>query len=406
MKNQFYIVLLLAAFAFGACSSGRQIAFSDEHWHFSYASGHIVNQDSTIQISFGDHFLDPSATLISCPDSLSVYPGAESYVFRILKTCGLDNSRVWLYSPVENTMWVELPDGFVDVKPQAVSFNLLENRPVTSWVWDDDVSDGKRKPTEIYSNTFVNKSLGTLIVVDKLNYGDRPMACLHIFQSANKLSDSLHFKPWHWANKGNLLNHSYADILANWIDSRREVIFKNYRLGQQIDYRKKINPIREELKEIIRLDQEPRNEIVKAWQEHPEDTIMHQRIAGQILHNDSVNLVRVCQILDNYPLDFGEENEVLWAVIQHSSVELQQKYLPLFIEAADQHKLKGEFVAVMQDRIACLSGKPQIYGSQGNNDENGVFVPAPIVDPANVDMRRAAMGMCPLHEYIQMMSWQ
>lgn len=124
------------------------------------------------------------------------------------------------------------------------------------------------------------------------------------------------------------------------------------------------------------------------------------------MHNDSLNLCRVCEILDNYPLDFGEENEIIWAVIQHSNLDLQQKYLPRFIVAAEEHKLKGELVAVMQDRIACWSGKAQIYGSQGSINENGIFIPAPIEDDENVDSRRAAMGMIPLQEYIQIMSNQ
>lgn len=54
-------------------------------------------------------------------------------------------------------------------------------------------------------------------------------------------------------------------------------------------------------------------------------------------------------------MDFGEENEVLWAVIQHSSLELQQKYLPKFIAAAHKGKIRGELIAVMEDRIACWS---------------------------------------------------
>lgn len=58
----------------------------------------------------------------------------------------------------------------------------------------------------------------------------------------------------------------------------------------------------------------------------------------------------------------------------------------------------------MQDRIACWSGKLQLYGSQGNIDENGVFVPAPIFEPENVNTRRASMGMCTLQEYIDLMS--
>lgn len=122
------------------------------------------------------------------------------------------------------------------------------------------------------------------------------------------------------------------------------------------------------------------------------------------MRNDSINLVRVCDILDNYPLIFGEENEVLWVVIQHSSLELQKHYLPKFIAAARKGLLRGELVAVMQDRIACWSGKAQVYGSQGTINDNGIFVPSEIEDIENVNARRSSMGMVSLEEYIKQMS--
>jgi len=64
-----------------------------------------------------------------------------------------------------------LPKNYRDVRPAAVSFNLNDSIPGTSWIWDDDVPEGDRKPDEIYSNTFADKRNGTLIVVDKLLYG-------------------------------------------------------------------------------------------------------------------------------------------------------------------------------------------------------------------------------------------
>lgn len=175
-------------------------------------------------------------------------------------------------------------------------------------------------------------------------------------------------------------------------------------LGRDVGLRRKVNAIREELKEILVLDQEPRNRIVAAWREHPGDTALHRSIAREILHNDSVNERQVLPILDQYGLVFGEENEVIWLIVQHGSLEMQKHYLPKFIEAAKQGRLIRECVAVMQDRVACREGRPQVYGSQGNCDERGVFVPAEIEDPEHVDQRRAEMGMGPLADYIKAMS--
>ncbi len=40
-------------------------------------------------------------TIISCRDSLSVHKGAEKYLAHILKVCGLENSTVYFYAPLE-----------------------------------------------------------------------------------------------------------------------------------------------------------------------------------------------------------------------------------------------------------------------------------------------------------------
>lgn len=404
MKQRYLILCVVACLCLGSCSSPKQLLFVDSEWSFSHKTGNVINPDSTIQFSFGGGVIDSTMTFISSSDSLQRYPGAEKYLAEILKTCGLLESKIVFYAPLEHTLWVELPRNYIDTKPRAVSSNLTDSLPYTSWVWNDDVHESNRKPNEIYSNSFVNKKLGALLVVDKLNYGDTPMACIHIFQTDNKMSRNLGFYPWYWAHKGNMTDNSCIDMLSNWIDGRRQVVFENYRLGQQIEHRREVNNIREELMEIIKLDQEPRNRLMVAWQNNPTDTLLHRSIGREIWRNDSINKIRILEILDNYDLEFGEENEVVWAVIQHSTLELQQKYIQKFIDAAKRGDLKGELVAVMQDRIAVWSGKSQIYGSQGGCDATGRFVPAEIEDPENVNARRAAMGMIPLEEYIERMS--
>lgn len=386
-----------------SCRSLREVSFTDEVWRVS-TTGNIVNADSTLQFTLGNHMPSYDATIISNIDSLLSYPGSAEYISHILTTCGLGGARVCFYIPSENTMWVKLPVQYVDVKPRAVTYNLGDDKPYTMWVWDNDVYNESRTDSQIYSNAYVDQRFKTLIVVDKLTYGTEPMACLNIYQSATKRTSKLGFRPDYWANKPHLLDYSSIDILSHWVDSRRETIIENYKLGQEVESRRAINTIKNELKEILRLDQEPRERIVEAWHNSPQDTALHVSIAAEILRNDSINLVRVCDILDNYPLIFGEENEVLWVVIQHSSLELQKHYLPKFIAAARKGLLRGELVAVMQDRIACWSGKPQVYGSQGTINDNGIFVPSEIEDIENVNARRSSMGMVSLEEYIKQMS--
>jgi hypothetical protein len=58
-------------------------------------------------------------------------------------------------------------------------------------------------------------------------------------------------------------------------------------------------------------------------------------------------------------------------------------------------------VALLEDRILMLEGKPLQYGTQLEWDDNGVLNPLPIADPADVDVRRGAVGLDPLGEHIE-----
>jgi hypothetical protein len=56
--------------------------------------------------------------------------------------------------------------------------------------------------------------------------------------------------------------------------------------------------------------------------------------------------------------------------------------------------------AMLSDRIAVLGGRPQIYGTQFDWDDQGLMSPEPIADPARVDALRAQAGLPPLHQKI------
>lgn len=58
-------------------------------------------------------------------------------------------------------------------------------------------------------------------------------------------------------------------------------------------------------------------------------------------------------------------------------------------------------VALLEDRILTLEGKPQQYGTQIDWDDNGVLNPLPLADPDDVDVRRRAVGLGPLTEEIE-----
>ena len=89
-------------------------------------------------------------------------------------------------------------------------------------------------------------------------------------------------------------------------------------------------------------------------------------------------------------------------ILQHASYETQVEYLPLVQAAVEVGELKGQWLAMLQDRILVSEGKPQIFGTQLRQDETtGGLQRYPIEDEANVDARREELGMIPFAEYVK-----
>lgn len=131
----------------------------------------------------------------------------------------------------------------------------------------------------------------------------------------------------------------------------------------------------------------------------------------KIIHEkDSINLIKVCKILDIYgwpsPDVVGRQgSSAIFLVIQHSELPIQEKYLPLMREAVKNKKAQGSSLALLEDRVALRQGKRQMYGSQVTRDEEtGIYYVLPLDDADNVDKRRAEVGLPPLADYVS--NWQ
>ncbi|MEB2777341.1 DUF6624 domain-containing protein [Algoriphagus sp. D3-2-R+10] len=94
--------------------------------------------------------------------------------------------------------------------------------------------------------------------------------------------------------------------------------------------------------------------------------------------------------------------EAVFLVIQHAGKSLREKYFPQIKESADQGDLQWSLVALMEDRMLMDRGEKQKFGSQvimksGSN----TWTLYPILDPENVNKRRAEIGLQPIEEYLQ-----
>ena len=122
---------------------------------------------------------------------------------------------------------------------------------------------------------------------------------------------------------------------------------------------------------------------------------------------DSINLLKVEKILAQYgwlAADVvGEQgNKTIFLVIQHSpNIKVQQKYLPMMREAVKEGNADSKGLALLEDRVALGEGKKQIYGSQLEMDyTTNLYILSPMIDPDNVDKRRAEVGLKPIAEYL------
>jgi len=123
--------------------------------------------------------------------------------------------------------------------------------------------------------------------------------------------------------------------------------------------------------------------------------------------NHIANEKIVTTILDKYGWPtiemIGERgNWTICNVIQHSDNEVRIKYLPMMRQAVKEKKLEPRFLVRAEDRIETEAGNLQIYGGQMKYDpENKSFNVWPVYDPANIDKRRAEIGLGPIAEFLK-----
>ncbi len=160
-------------------------------------------------------------------------------------------------------------------------------------------------------------------------------------------------------------------------------------------------------------DQKYRKQIDEIEEKHgrqSDEIREHWKLIGV---KDSINLLKVKKILDERgwlgPDSIGRQgSSTLFLVIQHSDLETQEHYLPMMREAVEKGNARGSSLALLEDRVALRKEEKQIYGSQiGRDNETGEYYVLPLINPENVDERRASVGLGPLRDYVSRwgMTW-
>ncbi|MFD1284318.1 DUF6624 domain-containing protein [Mesonia ostreae] len=153
-------------------------------------------------------------------------------------------------------------------------------------------------------------------------------------------------------------------------------------------------------------DQSLRKQIRDVEAEFGRDSKEMKAHWAKIIEKDSINLIKIQNILDERgwlgsDVIGRQGNSTLFLVIQHSDLEIQEKYLPMMRDAVDEGNARASSLALLEDRVALRKGEKQIYGSQiGRDPETGEFYVSPLIDPENVDKRRAKVGLGSIADYV------
>jgi len=164
--------------------------------------------------------------------------------------------------------------------------------------------------------------------------------------------------------------------------------------------------LRKELLAMVEQDQDIRNELIKSGVDHP-----NREISARMDAIDSRNAAKMKRIVKRYNWPRAElvgwdGTEAAFLVVQHSPHSFQKELLPLMQREYRAGHLSGPNYALFLDRVLVEDGRPQVYGSRAKSFDDwkdGLPALYPIEDEANVDKRRAEVGLSPLAEYREML---
>ena len=160
--------------------------------------------------------------------------------------------------------------------------------------------------------------------------------------------------------------------------------------------------LRRELLKRVEQDQAIRNELISKGVENLDKAVLARMHAI-----DTANTERVRAIVGKYgwpsPELVGRDGaEAAFLLVQHAHHAFQKEILPLVEKAYRSGGLSGQSYALLLDRVLVGEGKRQVYGTQAKL-KGKEFVPDPIEDEANVDKRRAEVGLPALSEYLKVL---
>jgi hypothetical protein len=213
------------------------------------------------------------------------------------------------------------------------------------------------------------------------------------------------------AKKGNYTNLDHIivdeDLGSLYTDERWDEVIAIVKANKNEAEKNLDKPLTAALDSIYNEDQTYRLKSRDISQKYGRDSDEYQSLWDTIHVKDSTNLIFVTNLIEErgwLGTDvIGEQgNSTLFLVIQHSNTEIWERYLPVVRDAVKKGNATGSQLALLEDRAALARGERQIYGSQLTGLPNSSeFAVSPLIDPDNVDKRRAKVGLSTMQEYVR-----
>ena len=195
-----------------------------------------------------------------------------------------------------------------------------------------------------------------------------------------------------------------VELRVRNVESQRLLLHLRDKQDKRKSYvsRVKHAALRKELLRMVGEDQNIRNEMIKSGADNPsKDITMRMELI------DRKNTSRMKSIIKEFgwprtELVGWDGSEAAFFIVQHSDHLTQKELQPILEKEFRTGNLSGPNYALFTDRVLVEDGRPQIYGLRArpmNEWTAGEPVLYPIEDEANVDKRRAEIGLGPLSEY-------
>ena len=134
-------------------------------------------------------------------------------------------------------------------------------------------------------------------------------------------------------------------------------------------------------------------------------TVVHYNCRGRFPRGRSARWVRLPRVQGRRNLGWVRLPGGLLVLCARELAHWPANHGSLPTSANDSGSVRyanGQVAALLTDRIASARGQPQVFGTQADMI-GGRVVLKPILDSANVDARRASMGLPSLKKYLRIL---